>query len=96
MNIPQPLEHPMCAHTLMSFLAADIGKVSLFLGDIQQIGVAWPLKKVVCTYDCTQCQYECEVKAQNTYQYLTYIDRCQHSVFTSKEESVGVFQPYNG
>ena len=73
MNIPRPLEHPMHAHTLTLSLAADIGKASLFLGDIQQTGAAWPLKKGVCTYDCTQCQYECKVKAQNTYQYLTLL-----------------------
>jgi len=72
MNVPWPSERPVHAQTLTSSLAADIGKVSLSFGDRQHTGAAWPLKKVVCTYDYTWCQRECEVKAQNT--YLTYID----------------------
>ena len=63
MNIPRPSERPAVrAQTLTSSLAADIGNVSLSFGDMQQTGAAWPLKKVVCTYDYTWRQRECEVK----------------------------------
>jgi hypothetical protein len=58
MNIPWPPKCPMCAQTLTSSLAADIGKVSLSFGDMQQTGAAWPLKKVVCTYTFIWCQHE--------------------------------------
>src|SRR5487761_382883 len=62
MNGPWPSERPVRAQTLMSSLAADIGKVSLSFGDMQQTGAAWPLKKVVCTYDYTWHRRECGVQ----------------------------------
>jgi len=62
-NIPWPSKRPAVrAQTLMSSLAADIGKVSLSFGDMQQTAVAWPLKKVVYTYNYTWRQHGCEVK----------------------------------
>jgi len=63
MNVPWPSERPAVhAQTLMLSLAADIGKVLLSFGDMQQTAVAWPLKKVMCTYNYTWCQHEYEVK----------------------------------
>jgi hypothetical protein len=50
-NVPRPSEHLVRAQTLTSSLAADIGKALLSFGDMQQTGVAWPLKNVVCIYD---------------------------------------------
>jgi hypothetical protein len=40
MNIPWPSEHPVHPQTLTLFLAADIGKMSLSFGDMQEIRAA--------------------------------------------------------